>query len=60
MHSHSSTNCENLAKMGPVDVEIVGLTGIVKKETEAEHIARRPAFSNRAVVMGEGSVVRHL
>ena len=46
--------------MGPVDVEIVGLSGIVKKETEAEHIARRPAFSNRAVVMGEGSVVRHL
>jgi len=29
--SHSSTNPENLAKIDPVDYEIVGLTGIAQK-----------------------------
>jgi len=34
-----------------VDFEIIGLTEIIKinkKETEAEHTARRPAFSSSA------------
>jgi len=48
IHSHSSTNPKNLAKIGPVDFEIIGLTVIVKKqETKAEHIARKPAFNSR-------------
>jgi len=38
--------------VGPVDFEIIGPRGIVKiskkDETEAEHIARRPAVSSRA------------
>ena len=37
--NHSCTNAENLAKIGPVDFEIIGLTGIVKNkdETVTEH-----------------------
>jgi len=31
IHSHSSINPENLAKIGPVDFAIIGLTGIGKK-----------------------------
>ena len=31
-HSISSTNCENLAKIGRVDSEIIGLTGIVRNK----------------------------
>jgi len=30
-YRHSSTNNANLAKIGPVDFEITGLTGIVTK-----------------------------
>jgi len=30
-HNHSSINRENLARIGPVDVKIIGLTEIVKK-----------------------------
>jgi len=30
IYIHSSTNPENLAKIGPVDVEIIGLTEIIK------------------------------
>ena len=30
MYNHSSANPENLAKIGPVDVEIIGLTETVK------------------------------
>jgi len=30
MYSHSSANPGNLAKIGPVDVEIIGLTETVK------------------------------
>jgi len=43
-YSCISTNPEMLAEIGPVDVEIIGLTEIVKKETEAEHT---PAFDCR-------------
>jgi len=32
IYSHSSTNPENLAKIGPIDVQIIGLTVIVKKK----------------------------
>jgi len=32
MYSHSSTKSENFAKIGPVDVEIIGLSGIVKNK----------------------------
>ena len=32
IYSHSSINPENLAKVGPVDFEIIGLTGIVINE----------------------------
>ena len=40
--SHSSTNHKNLAKIGTVDAEIIGLTEIVKnKKTEVE---QKPAF----------------
>ena len=45
-YCHSSTKPDNLAKIGPVDFEIIGETGIVKME--AEHRARRPDFSSRA------------
>jgi len=48
-YGHSSTNPANLAKIGPVDVEIIG--GKNRKntlKTVAEHIACRPAFSSRA------------
>jgi len=31
-------------KIGPVDVQITSLTGIIKKETAAEH---KPAFSQK-------------
>jgi len=41
---HSSPDAENLAKIGPVDFEIIGLTGIAKKETAAEHTASRACF----------------
>jgi len=46
---YSSTNPENLAKIGQTDLEINGLTGVVKnkriwEETEAEHITRRACF----------------
>jgi len=42
IYSHSSTNRENLEKIGRVDFEITGLTEIVKnKKTAAEHTARR-------------------
>jgi len=40
---HSSTNPENLAKIGLADLDIIGLTKVVKKsinkkqKTEAEH-----------------------
>jgi len=30
IYSHSSTNTENLAKIGPLDFDMIGLTGIVK------------------------------
>jgi len=33
-----------LANIGPVDFEIIGLTGIVKKETAAEHTANCACF----------------
>jgi len=32
MYSHKSTNPTNLANIGLVDVEIIGLTGIVKNK----------------------------
>ena len=44
IHSHSSTNPANLVMIGPVDVQITSLTGIIKKETAAEH---KPAFSQK-------------
>jgi len=36
IYSHGSTNPEKLAKIGPVDFEIIGLTEIVKTK---QHIA---------------------
>ena len=39
VYSYSSANRENLAKIGPVDVEIIGLKEVFKKETKAEHIS---------------------
>ena len=38
IYLHSSTNPENLAKIGPVDVEIIGLTGIVKNKKQQQNI----------------------
>jgi len=38
IYSHSSTNPENLAKIGPADFKIAGLAEIVKKETAAKHV----------------------
>ena len=32
VYSHCSTNPENLAKIGPVDFEIIGLTRIAKNK----------------------------
>jgi len=29
-YSHSSTNSENLVKIGPANVELIGQTGIIK------------------------------
>jgi len=39
IYSRSSTNPENLAKIDPADVDMIGLTEIVKNryETKAEH-----------------------
>jgi len=39
IYSHSFTDSENLAKIGPVDFVIIGLIEVVKKETAAEHAA---------------------
>ena len=41
--SHSSTNPENLVKIGPVDFETIGVIEIVenKKKTAAEYVAHR-------------------
>jgi len=40
--SHSSTNPENLVKIGPVDFETIGVIEIVEnKKTAAEYVARR-------------------
>jgi len=39
--SHSYTNCVNLLKIGPADVQVIDLRKIVKKETTAEH---KPTF----------------
>ena len=38
-NSRSSTNPENLTKIGPADVEKIGLTEIVKSQRSREHIA---------------------
>jgi len=35
IYSHGSTDPENLADIGPVDFEIIGLTGIVQKYTRS-------------------------
>ena len=40
MYSHSSTNTANLVTISPVDVQIIGLREIVKKEAATEHIAQ--------------------
>jgi len=50
IYSHSSTNPENLAKIGLVDLEIIGLTAVVinKDETAAEHIACRCTAAGQA------------
>jgi len=43
IYSRSSTDPENLATIGPVDFEIIGLMGITKKvnkKTKAEHSPR--------------------
>jgi len=40
----NSPDTENLAKIGPVDFEIIGLTGIVIKETAAELTANCACF----------------
>jgi len=36
VYSHSSSNPENLAKIGPVDFEIFGLTKIVWKKNQKQ------------------------
>jgi len=38
IYSHSSTNPENLAKIGLADFKIAGLAEIVKEETAAKHV----------------------
>jgi len=46
INRHSSTNPANLVKIGHVDVEIIGLTEIVKKikkETAAKHKSCAPS-----------------
>ena len=40
IYSHSSTNTANLVTISPVDVQIIGLREIVKKEAATEHIAQ--------------------
>jgi len=51
IYSRSSANRANLARIGPVDVQIIGLTESLKNkyETKAEH---KPAF-------GPGDLTRH-
>jgi len=43
-YSRSSTNPENLTKIGPADVEKIGLTEIVKSQRSREHIAPPPCL----------------
>jgi len=38
IYRHSSTNPENLAKIGPVDVEIIGLAEIVKYRKQQQNM----------------------
>jgi len=38
VYLQSSTNPENLAKIGPVDVEIIGLAEIVKNKKQQQNI----------------------
>jgi len=38
IHSHNPTNPEFLAKIGQVDFEITGLTGIVKNKKQQQNI----------------------
>jgi len=50
IYSRSFTNPEKLVKIGPVDFEIIGLTGIVKiKKTKAEHMTTKKLLSSRCV-----------
>jgi len=53
IYSHTSANAANLARIGPVDVQIIGLTESLKiknnYKTKAEH---KPAF-------GPGDLTRH-
>jgi len=53
-YGRNSTNPENLAKIGPVHFEIIGLAGIESLETNKNKKQKQntqpavPAFSNRA------------
>jgi len=38
IHMHSSISLQNLAKIGPVHFEIIGLTGIVKNKKQKPNI----------------------
>jgi len=44
-YSHSSNNPKNLAKIGLVDFEIIGLTGIVKKKKQKQNMYPACLFS---------------
>jgi len=41
LYSSTTTNPANLTKIGLLDVDIIGLKGIVKNKKKAKHIARR-------------------
>ena len=45
IYTRNSTNREDSAKIDPADIETVGRTGIVKKETAAERTARPAAVA---------------
>ena len=55
IYSHSSTKHENLAKIGPVDFEINGLTGIVTNKYEIRNRSR--TYSAPCVLSVDGLAV---
>jgi len=57
IYSHSSTNPDNFAKIGPVDVEIIGLTEIVKNKIykQQQNISPQQPVDSGARTKGGGT-----